>query len=128
MRCAQERARFEAEALREEARHCPEHVPELYHFDASLCLLVMQYLPPPHLVLRPALTAGHSYPRLARHIAHFMAATLFRTSLFALDSKAWRCVCAPLQGPFSTMPFPLWILRVLHKTTDDRLKTVSEKS
>lgn len=100
MRCAQERARFEAEALREEARHCPEHVPELYHFDAALCLLVMQYLPPPHLVLRPALTAGHSYPRLARHIAHFMASTLFRTSLFALDSKAWRYV------PISCMPLP----------------------
>ncbi|BDA46322.1 probable methylthioribose-1-phosphate isomerase at N-terminal half [Coccomyxa sp. Obi] len=86
----QERAKFEAEALREEARHCPEHVPELYHYDAALCLLVMQYLPPPHLVLRPALTAGRSFPKLARHIAHFMATTLFRTSLFALDSKAWR--------------------------------------
>lgn len=40
--CAQERAKFEAEALLEEARHCPEHVPELYHYDAALCLLVMQ--------------------------------------------------------------------------------------
>ncbi|CAL8462461.1 g1994 [Coccomyxa elongata] len=86
----QERARFEAEALREEARHCPEHVPELYHYDGALCLLVMQYLPPPHLVLRPALTAGRSFPKLPCHIAHFMATTLFNTSLLALDSKAWR--------------------------------------
>ena len=45
--CLQERARFEADALREQARLCPEHVPELYHFDAQLCLIVMQYLPPP---------------------------------------------------------------------------------
>lgn len=51
----------------------------------------MQYLPPPHLVLRPALTAGRSFPKLPRHIAHFMATTLFNTSLLALDSKAWRC-------------------------------------
>ncbi len=76
--------------MREEARHCPEHVPELYHFDPQLCLLVMQFLPPPHDVLRRALTAGRSFPKLPQHIASFMAKTLFSTSLFALDSKAWR--------------------------------------
>lgn len=86
----QERAKFEAEALQEEAAHCPEHVPQLYHFDPALCLLVMEYLPPPHVVLRNALTAGESFPALPRHIAHFLARTLFRTSLLALDSKAWR--------------------------------------
>ena len=88
----QERVRFEADALREQARLCPEHVPELFHFDAQLCLLVMQYLPPPHDVARRALTAGRIYPKLAQHMATFMARTLFGTSLFALDAKTWRCV------------------------------------
>ena len=87
----QERARFEADALREQARLCPEHVPEIYHFDAQLCLIVMQYLPPPHDVARRALTAGRIYPHLAQHLATFMARTLFGTSLFALDAKTWRC-------------------------------------
>ena len=32
----QERVRIEAEALQEQAKHCPEHVPELYHFDAQV--------------------------------------------------------------------------------------------
>lgn len=86
----QERARFEADALREQARLCPEHVPELFHFDAQLCLIVMQYLPPPHDVARRALTAGKIYPKLAQHLATFMARTLFGTSLFALDAKTWR--------------------------------------
>ena len=86
----QERVRFEADALREQARLCPEHVPELFHFDAQLCLLVMQYLPPPHDVARRALTAGRIYPKLAQHMATFMARTLFGTSLFALDAKTWR--------------------------------------
>ena len=86
----QERARFEADALREEARLCPEHVPEVYHFDPQLCLIVMQYLPPPHDVVRHALTAGRIYPKLAQHLATFMARTLFGTSLFALDAKTWR--------------------------------------
>ena len=86
----QERVRFDADALREQARLCPEHVPEVFHFDAQLCLLVMQYLPPPHDVARRALTAGHIYPKLAQHMATFMARTLFGTSLFVLDAKTWR--------------------------------------
>lgn len=65
-------------------------MPELYHFDAQLCLIVMQYLPPPHDVARRALTDGKIYPKLAQHLATFMARTLFGTSLFALDAKTWR--------------------------------------
>ena len=59
---------------------------------AQASLLVMEYLPPPADVLRRSLTAGGVFPHLAPHIASFMARTLFSTSLFALDSKAWRCV------------------------------------
>ena len=91
----QERVRFEADALREQARLCPEHVPEVYHFDAQLCLIVMQYLPPPHDVARRALTAGHTFPKLAQHMATFMARTLFGTSLFALDAETWRYAALP---------------------------------
>ena len=33
---SQDRVRIEAEALQEQARHCPEHVPEIYHYDAQV--------------------------------------------------------------------------------------------
>lgn len=88
--CVQERARIEANALTEEAKHCPEHVPLLYHYDPQLALIVMQYLPPPHDILRRALVAGRTFPKLSAHVATFLARTLFRTSLLALDSKTYR--------------------------------------
>ncbi len=90
---AQERARFEADALREQARHAPAHVPAVHRFDAQLALIVMQFLPPPAAIARGLLNAGAVLPALPRHAAGFMAATLFHTSLFALDSTRWRCAC-----------------------------------
>jgi len=89
---AQERARFEADALREQARHAPAHVPAVHRFDAQLALIVMEFLPPPAVIARGLLNAGAVLPALPQHVASFMAATLFHTSLFALDSTSWRCV------------------------------------
>ena len=51
----QDRVRYEADALREQHRLCPEHVPAVYLFDAQNALIVMQYLPPPHLILRKSI-------------------------------------------------------------------------
>ena len=76
-----ERAYFESLALREEGRLCPEHVPEVYHFDRTMSLIGMRYLEPPHIILRKGLIAGVEYPLLAEHMADFMAKTLFFTSL-----------------------------------------------
>ena len=108
-RSTQDRAKVEAAALAEEARHCPEHVPALYHFDPTLALTVMQYLPPPHDILRRALVAGRTFPLLSAHVATFLARTLFRTSLLALDSRQYR------HAPHLPLPLracrygPLWI-------------------
>jgi len=85
-----DRAYFEATALEEQGRLTPHHVPQLYHFDPTMSLIAMRYLPPPHIILRKALIAGIQYPLLARHIAHFMANTFFFTSLLfhsTLDHK-----------------------------------------
>lgn len=76
-----ERAYFESLALKEEARLCPEHVPEVYHFDRTMSLIAMRYIEPPHIILRKGLIAGIEYPLLAEHMADFMAKTLFFTSL-----------------------------------------------
>ncbi|CAK8573896.1 unnamed protein product [Lathyrus sativus] len=76
-----ERAYFESLALKEEGKLCPEHVPEVYHFDRVMSLIGMRYLEPPHIILRKGLIAGVEYPFLAQHISDFMANTLFFTSL-----------------------------------------------
>ncbi|KAL4857971.1 Methylthioribose kinase 1 [Chlorella vulgaris] len=82
----QDRVRIEAAVLAEEAAHCPQHVPALYHFDARMCIIAMQYLPPPHGIVRKGLIEGRMYPLLATHLARFLADTLFHTSLLAMPS------------------------------------------
>ncbi|GMN37763.1 hypothetical protein TIFTF001_007082 [Ficus carica] len=76
-----ERAYFEAVALKEYGRWCPDNVPEVYHFDRTMSLIGMRYLEPPHIILRKGLIAGVEYPLLAEHISEYMAKTLFHTSL-----------------------------------------------
>lgn len=76
-----ERAYFEARALREHGQFCPEHVPEVYHFDSTMSLIGMRYLEPPHIILRKGLIAGVEYPFLAEHMSEYMARTLYFTSL-----------------------------------------------
>jgi len=73
------RSFFEYQALRAQAKVVPEHVPELLHFDEGLSLVVMAYLNP-HIILRKGLIRGTVYPKLADHMATFMAETLFATS------------------------------------------------
>lgn len=76
-----ERAYFEAVALKEHGQLCPDHVPEVYHFDRTMSLIGMRYLEPPHIILRKGLIAGIEYPSLAEHMSEYMAKTLFCTSL-----------------------------------------------
>lgn len=76
-----ERAYFEALALKEHGQMCPDHVPEVYHFDRTMSLIGMRYLEPPHIILRKGLIAGIEYPLLPEHISEYMAKTLFCTSL-----------------------------------------------
>uniref|UniRef100_A0A0D3G1G9 S-methyl-5-thioribose kinase n=1 Tax=Oryza barthii TaxID=65489 RepID=A0A0D3G1G9_9ORYZ len=76
-----ERAYFEASALQKHRGLCPDHVPEVYHFDRAMSLIGMRYIEPPHIILRKGLIAGVEYPLLAEHMADYMAKTLFFTSL-----------------------------------------------
>ena len=85
-----ERAYFETTVLREHGRWAPDHVPEFYYFDHPMALTVMQYLEPPHIILRKGLIAGVVYPQLARDMAQYMASTLFNTSLLAVSTLTHR--------------------------------------
>lgn len=81
-----ERAYFETTVLQEHGRLCPDHVPEVYHFDRQMCLIGMRYIEPPHIILRKGLIAGIEYPFLADHMSEYMARTLFYTSLLYLTT------------------------------------------
>jgi 5-methylthioribose kinase len=73
------RSFFEHQALTTQAKAAPQHVPKVFHFDETLALTVMAYLNP-HIILRKGLIRGIVYPKLADHMATFMAETLFATS------------------------------------------------
>jgi 5-methylthioribose kinase len=62
----------------------------VYHFDGARSLIAMEYVAPPATILRGAIVAGRTFPALAGHVATFLSATLFHTSLLALDSRTFR--------------------------------------
>ncbi|KAL3538837.1 hypothetical protein ACH5RR_002203 [Cinchona calisaya] len=95
---AKERAYFEARTLREHRRLCPDHTPEVYHFDHKMCLIGMRYIEPPHIILRKGLIAGNEYPLLAEHISDYMAKTLFFTSLLYLTTTEHKRAVAEFCG------------------------------
>ncbi|GKV43197.1 hypothetical protein SLEP1_g50519 [Rubroshorea leprosula] len=76
----------QALALKEHGQLCPEHVPEVYHFDRTMSVIGMRYLEPPHIILRKGLVAGIEYPLLAEHMSEYMSKTLFFTSLLYLST------------------------------------------
>ncbi|MFC7440682.1 S-methyl-5-thioribose kinase [Laceyella putida] len=78
-----DRARIESEALIKAGEYVPALVPKVYHTDRQLACTVMEDLSD-HLILRKGLIQGEVYPKLAEHIATFLAQTLFHTSDFFL--------------------------------------------
>lgn len=93
-----ERAYFEARALKVHGGLCPQHVPEVYHFDREMSLIGMRYLEPPHIILRKGLIAGIIYPLLAEHMADYMASTLFGTSLLSYSTTEHKGAVAEFCG------------------------------
>lgn len=93
-----DRAYFEALALEEHGRLCPNHVPEVYHFDREMSLIGMRYIEPPHINLRKGLIAAVEYPFLADHISDYMSKTLFYTSLLYLTTTNHKSAVAKFCG------------------------------
>lgn len=85
------RSFFEYHALTRQEARAPGSVPAIYHFDEGQALIIMEYLAPPHTILRRALIDGRQLPNIARDIGLFMARTLFRgsdLSMVTRDRKA----------------------------------------
>ena len=90
---SQNRTEVEADALSEQGKHCPTLVPSVLHFDRDQHILVMQYIPPPHVGLRTGLCNGEVYPLMAGHLATFLSKTLFKTSYINMDTTEFRSMC-----------------------------------
>ena len=73
---SRQRMEHEVAALRRLGALCPQHVPEVYHADGKLFLMVMQRLAS-HRILRQGLMDGVTYPLLADHLSTYLAHTLF---------------------------------------------------
>ena len=91
------RAHYEHMALTEQARHANKLVPQIYHYDETLALIVMELLEP-HIIMRRGMIAGTVYPKFAEDMSTFMAATLFHTSDLALTAGAKKAMIAAFAG------------------------------
>lgn len=85
-----ERAYFEYKALTAEKESCPEFVPTVYYFSKANGLMVMEFIPPPNIILRKGLIQGIRYPTMATDMGTFCAKTLFKTSGFKLSETELR--------------------------------------
>lgn len=84
------RSFFEYHALTRQASRSAGDVPQVYHFDETQALIVMEYLSP-HRILRHSLIEGIAHERLGETLGLYCANTLFRgsdLSLPAADRKA----------------------------------------
>jgi 5-methylthioribose kinase len=81
-----DRARIESEALQIEAALCPDLVPQVYLYDETLALTVMEDLSD-HVIMRKGLIEGNQYPRFVEHISRFLARTLFFTSDLGMNQQ-----------------------------------------
>ncbi|WP_049645621.1 S-methyl-5-thioribose kinase, partial [Candidatus Rhodobacter oscarellae] len=84
------RAFYEYHVLIRQAARDPGSVPEIYHFDETQALIVMEYLSP-HVILRTKLIAGERVEGLGERLGLFCARTAFRgseLSMVSADKKA----------------------------------------
>ncbi|MEH6580103.1 MAG: S-methyl-5-thioribose kinase [Amphritea sp.] len=82
---SQDRIRIEAEALRYQAKLCPDLVPEVYHYDTEQCAILMEDIGE-YGNLRHAMVERQQLPLLADQLGRFLADTLFYSSDLYLDS------------------------------------------
>lgn len=86
-----QRAYFEYQALVEEYAYTGgKNVPEVYLFDHSKCLMAMEFVPSPHLILRKHLIANERITTFATDLGNFLANTLYKSSPLALTGSEFR--------------------------------------
>lgn len=79
------RAFFENCALTRQAQRTQDCVPEIFHFDDTQALIVMEHLKP-HVILRNKLIKGECVVGLGKFVGEFCAQTAFRGSELSMKS------------------------------------------
>lgn len=79
------RAFYEYNALERMAQRHPGSTPEIYYFDDTQAIIVMEYLDG-HTILRQKLIAGEKVQGLAEFLGQFCARTAFRGSELSMQS------------------------------------------
>jgi 5-methylthioribose kinase len=92
-----DRAFFEHRASIVQARHAQAQMPEMYHYDPALFLMVMERLHP-HIIMRRGMIQAIVYPAFATQIADYMANTLYFTSDLALPAAEKKGLIATFCG------------------------------
>jgi 5-methylthioribose kinase len=91
------RSHYEYLALSEQGRLVPDLVPEIFHHDESLAVIVMELLEP-HIILRRGMIEARRYEHFAEHISTFMARTLYFTSDMALRADRKKALIGSFAG------------------------------
>lgn len=81
-----QRSQIEADILKIQSSLVPEHVPEVYHYDPVMAVLVMEDISA-YQNLRQELSLAHIYPNLASQISHFLVETLVSTTDLVMTRK-----------------------------------------
>eukprot|EP01041_Mallomonas_annulata_P001075 gene1075-2104_t len=85
-----DRIGFETAALVQQRALSREFVPEVFYFDAVRALLVMEFVPPPNLILRKTFSEGQRISTFARDTGLFAARTLLGSSALVLSGGDFR--------------------------------------
>ncbi len=93
-----DRARLEAQTLREHYQYCPQHTVNILHFDPALAVMVMEDLSS-HRIWRGELIKGVHYPQASCQLGEYLAQTLFHTSDFWLHPQQKKRQVANFSNP-----------------------------
>eukprot|EP01065_Artemidia_motanka_P032571 TRINITY_DN39556_c0_g1_i1.p1 TRINITY_DN39556_c0_g1~~TRINITY_DN39556_c0_g1_i1.p1 ORF type:complete len:438 (+),score=147.48 TRINITY_DN39556_c0_g1_i1:59-1372(+) len=85
-----QRCAIEYKALAEQHRMDPEHTPKVYHLCAEQGIMIMQYIDPPHRILRGAFMEQQRFETVAKDVGTFLGRTLFLSSDLHLPSDKKR--------------------------------------
>lgn len=91
------RAWFEHEASVIQARHAQAQMPEIWHYDERLYLIVMECLTP-HVIMRRGMIQGIVYPNFAEQITDYLARTLYFTSDLGMKAEDKKAMIAAFCG------------------------------
>ncbi|WP_432472491.1 S-methyl-5-thioribose kinase [Amphritea sp. HPY] len=94
----QDRIRIEQQSLQLTAQHCPQVVPEVYHYDSEHCVILMQDIGD-HDNLRQLLIDRTELPLLAQQLGNYLAQMMFRSSSMAMESTAHKALVKTSQNP-----------------------------